>query len=168
MSTIDLAQGYHQFPIKEEDKHKTAFNTKYGHYEWNVLPFGLCNGGATFVQAMHQIMMGQQHILGTATAKGTYEERNAGISAAEDAQKAENYLDEFVCIYIDDVIVYSKTPEEHAQHLRKVFTRLREYDLYVQSPKTFIGRTEVEYLGHMVTTEGIKPIDDSSLKDLRQ
>ena len=160
MSTIDLAQGYHQIPIKEEDKAKTAFNTKYGHYEWNVLPFGLCNAPATFVQSMHHIMTGQQHILGTATARGTFEERYEGLSVEDHAEKSENFLDEFVCMYIDDIIIYSKTVEEHVNHLKKVFERLREYDLYVQSPKTFIARTEVEYLGHLVTTDGIKPLDD--------
>jgi len=159
-SAIDLAQGYHQIPIREEDKEKTAFNTKYGHYQWRVLPFGLCNAPATFVQTMHQILSGEQFRLKTPTAKGSFEETTKNLSAEELAKRSENLLDICVSIYIDDIIIFSRTPEEHAEHLDKVLTRLEEYDLYIQSPKSYIARREVEYLGHMVSADGIKPCDD--------
>ena len=68
---------------------KTACQTRYGSFEFLVMPFGLCNAPATFTTTMNNIF--------------------------------HEYLDDFVIIYIDDILVYSKTAEEHAEHLEKVF-----------------------------------------------
>jgi len=161
-SAMDLAQGYNQIPIKEEDRHKTAFNTKYGHYEWNVMPFGLCNSPATFTNALNRIFSGDAHRGKSATAYGTYEETNAGLTEEQLKEKGENLLDTFVTVYIDDLLIYSKTPEEHAEHLRRVFARLKEYGLLVQSPKSFYCQTEVDYLGHIISGDGIKVQSDKT------
>ena len=67
-----------------------------------------------------------------------------------------------ICIYIDDVIIYSQEPQEHANHLREVFERLKDFDLLIQSPKSFFAKDAVEYLGHEVTKEGIKPLEDKT------
>ena len=147
-SCIDLAAGYHQIPIDPEDREKTAFNTKYGHYQWRVLPFGLCNAPATFVSALNRIFSGEAH---RETAK-TPKEANSELG--------ENLLDKFLTIYLDDLIIYSTTPDEHADHLRQVFNRLRAYGLIIQSPKAFYAQDEVEYLGHMVSAQGITVQDD--------
>ena len=142
-SCIDLAQGYHQVPIAESDREKTAFNTKYGHYQWKVLPFGLCNAPATFVSALNRIFSGEAH---RANAK-TKEEANNSLGT--------NLLDKFLTVYIDDLLVYSNSEEEHAEHLKLVFERLRAYGLLIQSPKAFYAQKEVDYLGHMVSAQGI-------------
>eukprot|EP00955_Chlamydomonas_euryale_P009013 96332-Chlamydomonas_euryale.AAC.1 len=55
-SKIDLASAYHQIRVKEADVHKIAFNTRFGHYKWRVLPFGLCNDPATFSRVMHDVL----------------------------------------------------------------------------------------------------------------
>ena len=122
-SKIDLYSGYHQIRIKEEDVPKTAFRTRYGHYEFLVLPFGLTNAPATFMTLMNDIF--------------------------------RDHLDEFVIVYLDDILIYSKTREDHAEHLRAVLTTLREHQLYAKAQKCELFRTKVEYTGHYISDQGI-------------
>jgi hypothetical protein len=94
-SKIDLRSGYHQVKIKEEDIHKTTFRTRYGHYEFVVVPFGLTNAPAIFMHLMNGILI--------------------------------NYLDKFFIVFLDDILVYSKSEEEHEHHVRLVLQVLREH-----------------------------------------
>ena len=123
-SKIDFTSGYHQCRIAENDIHKTAFRTRYGHYEFMVLPFGLCNAPATFQRLMHEIFW--------------------------------EFLDEFLVIYLDDIIVFSKTEEEHLEHLRKVFEVIRKNQLYIQPEKCEFLAERVEFLGHFISADGIE------------
>jgi hypothetical protein len=122
-SKIDLHSGYHQIRIKEADIHKTAFRTRYGHYEFLVLPFGLTNAPATFMTLMNDIF--------------------------------REYLDKFVIVYLDDILIYSKTKEEHMQHLHKVLNTLREHKLYAKIKKCELVQEKVEYTGHFISKDGI-------------
>lgn len=130
-SKIDLRSGYHQIRISEEDVEKTAFKTRYGHFEFLVLPFGLCNAPATFMRMMHDIF--------------------------------HDYLDSFVIIYLDDILVYSRTPEEHLRHVRLVLERLRAAKLFAKKEKCTFAAAEVEFLGHVVSQDGIK-MDGAKVK----
>jgi hypothetical protein len=134
-SEIDLASGYWQVRIAEEDIPKTAFRTRYGHYEFRVMPFGLTNAPATFTTLMNDVL--------------------------------RPFLDQFVVVYIDDILVYSRTSEEHLDHLAQVFQKLRENRLYAQRPKCAFGRTEVEFLGHVVSAKGIH-VDAAKVKAIAE
>ena len=127
-SKIDLRTGFYQILIEKIDRHKTAFTTSRGLYEYNVLPMGLCNSPAVFMQLMND----------------TFSE----------------YLNEFVLVFLDDIVVYSKTLEEHTRHLRKVFSKLREQRLFVKLSKSELCRKEVEFLGHYVGENGIRVMED--------
>ena len=122
-SGIDLASGYHQVRISEEDIPKTAFQTPWGAYEFKVMCFGLTNAPATFQRVMNEIF--------------------------------RPYLGKFVLIYLDDILVYSKTPEEHKVHLRIVLSLLRKHRLYGRLVKTDFGKSEMPFLGHVVSADGV-------------
>jgi hypothetical protein len=73
------------------------------------------------------------------------------------------WLDDFVVVYIDDILIYSGSLEEHAEDLRKVFQRLRENKLYAKLKKCKFGVTKVDFLGHRIIQEGLK-MDDHKVK----
>lgn len=124
-SKIDLRSGYHQIRVFEPDIPKTAFRTRYGHYEFTVLPFGLCNAPGTFQRLMNDVF--------------------------------RQYLDKFVLVYLDDILIYSKTPDEHLDHLQRVFSLLRQHQLYGKLSKCDFGKDICDFLGHVITSSGIKP-----------
>ncbi|GBG64090.1 hypothetical protein CBR_g40539 [Chara braunii] len=133
-SKIDLKSGYHQIAIRPEDQHKTAFQTRYGLYEFVVMPFGLCNAPGTFQHAMNRIF--------------------------------HDYLDKFVIMYLNDILIFSKTVEEHVAHLDKVISLLRQHKFKINGEKCEFGRTRVLYLGHEISAEGLKP-DDAKVANIR-
>ncbi|GBG64030.1 hypothetical protein CBR_g40277 [Chara braunii] len=127
-SKLDLKSGYHQLEIRKEDRYKTAFTTRYGHFEWLVMPSGLTNAPATFQAAM--------------------------------TTKYGHMLDRYVLIYLDDILVYSLSLDEHVEHLRTVLERLRQAKYKANRDKCEFARQELEYLGHYVTPQGIRPLAD--------
>lgn len=102
-SKIDLRSGYHQLKVKAEDVEKTAFRSRYGPFEFLVMPFGVTNAPAAFMDLMNRVF--------------------------------KNYLDEFVIVFIDDILVYSKDKAQHAVNLRKVLQTLQEQKLYTKFKK---------------------------------
>ena len=124
-SLLDLSGGYHQLILPESDKPKTAFATPYGHYQWRVLPQGLCNAPSAFQATMNKLF---KHMLGRS-----------------------------VFIYLDDILVASESPEEHKQHLQEVLQILKDNHLYAAIQKCHFNKPEVNYLGHVVGRDGLRP-----------
>ena len=124
ISKMDLRSGYHQLEVREEDVHKTAFRTRYGHYEFVVMSFGLTNAPAAFMDLMNRLCMPM--------------------------------LDKSIIVFIDDILIYSKSKEEHADHLREVREVLRKKQLYAKFFKCDFWLQEVQFLGHHISREGIK------------
>ena len=130
-SKIDLRSGYHQLKIKEGDIPKTAFRTRYGHYEFLVMSFGLTNAPATFMELMNRVF--------------------------------HDMLDTSVIVFIDDILVYSKDKDTHVRNLAAALQRLRQEKLYAKFSKCEFWLSEVAFLGHVVSGEGIK-VDPSKIE----
>nr|GFC36968.1 RNA-directed DNA polymerase homolog [Tanacetum cinerariifolium] len=122
-SKIDLRSGYHQLRVKEQDISKTTFRTCYGHYKFLVIPFGLTNATAVFMDLMNRIF--------------------------------HEFLDKLVIVFIDDILVFSKSKEEHEDHLRTVLQTLQHEKLYAKFSKCEFWLSSVAFLGHIVSAEGI-------------
>ena len=145
-STIDLASGYHQIAMKEDDILKTAFRTHRGHFEFVVMPFGVSNAPATFQRLMNKVFAKE--------------------------------LDAFILVYLDDILVFSQTKEEHLEHIRTALGRLRDAKIYARLHKCEFYKDKVEYLGFDVSARRVQPSPDkvravvewskpSSIKDVR-
>ena len=124
-STIDLQSAYMQLEVAEEDRHKTAFITKYGLFEYLVMPFGLCNAPSTFQRCIELVLRGLQWNI--------------------------------LLVYLDDIIVMATNFDEHLERLEEVFKRLLGAGLKMKPSKCELFKTEVLFLGHTVSQEGIKP-----------
>lgn len=120
---LDLKDAYHRIPIKRGDEWKTAFRTRYGHFEYMVMPFGLTNAPATFQSYINQALSG--------------------------------LLDQFCVVYLDDILIYSDTIEEHTKHVRLVLERLRKHALYASQKKCEFFVDKVEFLGFIVSNVGV-------------
>ena len=129
-TTLDLASGYWQVPLKEEDRQKTAFSTHTGLWEFTVMPFGLCGAPASF-QLLMEIML-------------------AGLNW------------ETCLVYLDDIIIFSHAFEEHLSRLESVLSRLRTGGLKLKIKKCTFCASEVKYLGHVVSKDGLCP-DESKV-----
>ena len=122
-SKIDLRSGYHQLQIREGDIAKSTFRSRYGHYEFVVMSFGLTNAPAAFMDLMNRVF--------------------------------RPYLDHFVIVFIDDILVYSRNLKQHAKHLKMVLQMLREAQLYAKLSKCEFWLDKVGFLGHVVSVEGV-------------
>nr|GFA18200.1 putative reverse transcriptase domain-containing protein [Tanacetum cinerariifolium] len=134
-SKIDLRSGYHQLRVREEDIPKTAFRTRYGHYEFRVMPFGLTNAPAVFIDLMNRV--------------------------------CKPYLDKFVIVFIDDILIYSKDEKEHEEHLKAILELLKKEELYAKFSKCEFWIPKVQFLGHVIDSQGIHvdPAKIESVKD---
>nr|GEU41305.1 hypothetical protein [Tanacetum cinerariifolium] len=122
-SKIDLRSDYHQLRVREQDIPKTAFRTRYGHYEFQVMPFGLKNAPAVFMDLLNLV--------------------------------CKPYLDKFVIVFIDDILIYSKDEKEHEEHLKAIWELLKGEKLYAKFSKCEFWISKVQFLGHVIDSRGI-------------
>lgn len=124
-STLDLAKGFHQILIEDDDQRKTAFSTPFGHYEFLRMPFGLKNAPSTFQRLINSVL--------------------------------REYINKICVVYLDDILIFSTSIEEHIDSIKKIFAKLREHNLKLQIDKCNFFCKETDYLGHTLTSDGIKP-----------
>jgi hypothetical protein len=116
---------------KESDVPKSAFRTRYGHYEFLVLPFDLTNAPEAFMDLMNCVF--------------------------------HEFIDQCVVVFIDDILIYSRSREEHEKHLRTILQILRENKLYGNLKKCEFWLEEVPFLGHVVSKDGVS-VDPSRVE----
>ena len=131
-SMLDLKNGYWQVEVAEEHREKTAFCTQEGLFEFNVIPFGLCNSPATFQRLMNAVLAGLQWTS--------------------------------CLVYIDDIIVVGSTFDQHLSNLQKVFERLKQAGLKLQPQKCHFFQRQVQFLGHVISQDGISPDPEKTSK----
>nr|GEY35393.1 putative reverse transcriptase domain-containing protein [Tanacetum cinerariifolium] len=134
-SKIDLRSGYHQLRVRKEDIPKTVFRTRYGHYEFQVMPFGMTNAPAVFMDLMNRVY--------------------------------KPYLDKFVIVFIDYILIYSKNKKEHEEHLTLILELFKKDELYAKFSKCEFWIPKVQFLGHVIDGKGIHvdPAKIESIKD---
>lgn len=123
-SKFDIIAAFNEIRMRHGDEKKTAFLTRYGLFEYVVMPFGLCNAPGTFQSFINATL--------------------------------HEYLDDFCTSYMDDILIYSRTREEHVTQVSKVLKRLQKAGLFLDINKCEFFATEVRYLGLIITTEGVK------------
>ncbi|GJX50821.1 putative reverse transcriptase domain-containing protein [Tanacetum coccineum] len=133
-SKIDLRSGYHQLRVREQDIPKTAFQTRYGHYEFQVMPFGLINAPRVFMDLMNRV--------------------------------CKPYLDKFVIVFIDDILIYLKDKKVHEEHLKAILELLKKEKLYAKYSKCEFWISKVQFLGHVIDSRGIH-VDSAKIESIK-
>ena len=121
---MDLKNGFHLLRMRKGDEWKTAFRTRYGLFEFQVMLFGLTNAPSTFQDMMNHVL--------------------------------SDLLDLGVLAYMDDILVYAKTEEEHDRLVKEVLRKLQENRRAISPEKCVWKAEEVEFLGYVIGRDGIK------------
>ena len=132
---FDIIAAFNEIRIKEGHEEKTAFLTRYGLYEYVVMPFGLCNAPGTFQAFINEVL--------------------------------REYLDVFCTAYLDDILIYSDTIEDHTSHVNAVLQKLHENKMYLDIYKCDFHVKEIKYLGLIITTEGLR-MDQTKVDTIQQ
>lgn len=127
-SKLDLRSGFHQILLKPGEEFKTAFQTHFGHFEFQVMPFGLTGAPGTFQDAMNCTLV--------------------------------PFLQKFVLVLFDDILIYSRSYEEHIHHLEQVFHQLQAHDWKIKLSKCEFAKPSISYLGHVITGAGVQTDPD--------
>nr|GEW38676.1 reverse transcriptase domain-containing protein [Tanacetum cinerariifolium] len=129
-----IIRGYHQLRVRDEDIPKTAFRTRYRHYEFQVMPFSLTNAPAIFMDLMNRV--------------------------------CKPYSDKFVILFINDILIYSRNKEEHANHLRIILELLKKEKLYAKLSKCDFWIRTVQFLSHLIDSQGLR-VDPAKIEAVK-
>ena len=121
---LDVISAFNNIRVKQGDEWKTAFTTRYGQFEYMVMPFGLCNAPSTFQSYINKAL--------------------------------QDILDDFCTAYLDDILIFSETLEQHHTHVGQVLERLDKAGLYADIDKSEFDQKEVKYLGMIIGVDGLK------------
>ena len=144
---LDLAMAYMQFRIRAEDQYKTSFRVPGGQYEFWVGAFGLHGMSLVFMRYIHH-NFGRPSLVFDSACRASHHAGPPSIAA-------QPMLGRFVQVYCDDILVLSKTGEEHLVHVWMVLETLRHHKLYAKASKCQFGRSSVGFLGHVISEHGV-------------
>ena len=125
-TTLDVTSGFYQIKLAEKSTWLTTFNTPFGRYKFERLPFGIVSAPEVFQRTMAQMF--------------------------EDIEGCE--------VFVDDLLVWGKSEQEHNERLKNVMERAAEIDLKFNKEKCKINQKEVKYVGHTFGSDGLKPSVD--------
>lgn len=132
---LDMRGAYNLLRIAKGDEWKTAFRCRYGHFEYQVMPFGLMNAPGTFQAFVNDVL--------------------------------RDYLDDFVVVYLDDILIYSDTLEEHTEHVKRALQKLEAAGICLKLEKCAFDQQKVSFLGFVISTEGIS-MDPSKVSAIQE
>ena len=153
---LDLASAYHQFRIRTGDQYKTSFRVPGGQFEFRVGAFGLHGMSSLLMRYMHSIFGRSAPAF---DADGRLRPPGTGTSSP--------MLGRFVQVYMDDILIFSKTKAEHLVHVRMVLETLRHYQLFAKASKCQFGRSSVGFLGHVISERGVG-VDPAKVEAIRE
>ncbi len=138
-SSLDINSAFWTIPIRQKDRHKTAFITQHGHWEWVSMPFGYKNAPAIFQRILSGIIKRRE-------------------------------LDSFCVNYIDDILIFSKSFEEHVAHIEKLIIAIQEEGFRLKFTKCEFAKDRVTYLGHVIGNGTVRPLTNNvvAIKDFPQ
>ena len=127
VTSFDLKTGFHQLNLRSTDRHRTAFRTRKGLWQWKVLPYGLRNAPAFMQRCMTKVL--------------------GDLLDTEDN----------IFVYIDDIVFWSDTFSEHKRLMRKVLQRLKRYNMFVNVEKSHLGFKKIRILGQILENGTLRP-----------
>ena len=130
---FDARDGFNILRMAPGDEQKTAFRCRYGLFEYNVMPFGLCNAPGSFQGFMNEIL--------------------------------HDFIDDFVVVYLDDILIYSKNAREHRRHVRLVLERLQAAGIHLKPSKCVFDAEEINFLGYVINENGVS-MDPSKVSSI--
>nr|GEV32508.1 putative reverse transcriptase domain-containing protein [Tanacetum cinerariifolium] len=133
-SKIDLQSGYHQLRVLEDNIPKSAFRTRYGYFEFTVMPFGLKNAQSVFMDLMNRVR--------------------------------RPYLDKFVIVFIEEILIYFNIKEEHETHLWLILNLIKKDKLYAKFSKCEFWLQEVQFLRHVINDDSIH-VDPNKIEAIK-
>ncbi|GBG62384.1 hypothetical protein CBR_g30338 [Chara braunii] len=134
-SKFDIRHGFHHILVREEDRSKTAFVLFEGTWQWVRCPMGICNAPATFQRAMNTTFK----------------------NFVNKTRLTQGLINFCVIMYMDDILVYSETSHEHAQHIEWTLGALRDAGFKIALEKSEFFLSEISFLGYVVTRGGLRP-----------
>lgn len=135
-TSLDMAQGYHQLKISPDDTHKTAFITPQGHYEYKRIPFGLANAPSVFMRLINKIV------------------ESVGRNENMQGTVANQYE---ILAFLDDLLLPTVDVVSGLDILEKVLIKFEAENLKLNMSKCAFLQTEITYLGHEISSNGIQP-----------
>ena len=174
-SALDLTSQFYQIRVEPEDVENTAFRTAVGCYEFLVTPMGTTPSVGTAMNTMQQVL---QHCISLPEETLPENPRSKPPLPSQDdypgpgewkpnqetmdwqQYKYHSALGSYCALFVDDILLYSKTLEDHVRHLRQLCKTLRQHHLFLNPDKCHVCQVEVNYLGNLVGREGVRPQPD--------